>query len=158
MGSVAKGWKVCARLCDHCFLQSCPYLGPLAAMSVIVCCICQCFQILCVLSAARFKPWLASVILVGQTASVLEPGCYAQVVRARLQQRQAQNRAVQYRDGLATFRLILQREGAGGLYKGLLPNVLRVMPQSAITFLVYEKVMQLLEAEVFRNLERSWGH
>lgn len=90
-------------------------------------------------------------------AFVLEPSCYAQVVRARLQQRQEQNRAVQYRDGLATFRLILQREGAGGLYKGLVPNVLRVMPQSAITFLVYEKVMQLLEAEVFRNLERSWG-
>lgn len=58
---------------------------------------------------------------------------------------------------MATFRLILQREGAGGLYKGLVPNVLRVMPQSAITFLVYEKVMQMLEAEVFRNLERSWG-
>lgn len=80
-----------------------------------------------------------------------------QVVRARLQQRQAHNRAVQYRDGLATFKLILQREGAGGLYKGLVPNVLRVMPQSAITFLVYEKVMQLLEADVFRSLEQSWG-
>ena len=35
-----------------------------------------------------------------------------------------------------------------GLYKGLLPNVLRVMPQSAITFLVYEKVMQLLESDL----------
>jgi len=81
-----------------------------------------------------------------------------QVVRARLQQRQAHNRAVQYRDGLATFKLIMQREGTGGLYKGLVPNVLRVMPQSAITFLVYEKVMQLLEAEVFRNLEKSWAH
>ena len=81
-----------------------------------------------------------------------------QVVRARLQQRQAHNRAVQYRDGLATLKLIIQREGTGGLYKGLVPNVLRVMPQSAITFLVYEKVMQLLEAEVFRNLEKSWAH
>jgi len=65
---------------------------------------------------------------------------------------------VQYRDGLATFKLIMQRESTGGLYKGLVPNVLRVMPQSAITFLVYEKVMQLLEAEVFRNLEKSWAH
>ncbi|KAL0048960.1 hypothetical protein WJX82_003336 [Trebouxia sp. C0006] len=63
----------------------------------------------------------------------------SQVVRARLQQRQAHNRAVQYRDGLATLKLIIQREGTGGLYKGLVPNVLRVMPQSAITFLVYEK-------------------
>ena len=36
-------------------------------------------------------------------------------------------------------------KGMRGLYKGLVPNVLRVMPQSAITFLVYERVMQLLE-------------
>lgn len=70
-----------------------------------------------------------------------------QVVRSRLQQRQAHNRAVQYRDGFATLRLILRREGAAGLYKGLVSNVLRVMPQSAITFLVYEQIMRVLESE-----------
>lgn len=41
----------------------------------------------------------------------------------------------------------LQREGLGGFYKGLVPNVLRVMPQSALTFLVYESVMRLLAAQ-----------
>ena len=61
-----------------------------------------------------------------------------QVVRSRLQQRQG-SRHVQYQGVGATFRLILQREGIVGLYKGIVPNVLRVMPQSAITFLVYEK-------------------
>ncbi len=61
-----------------------------------------------------------------------------QVVRSRLQQRQG-SRPVQYQGVGATFRLILQREGIVGLYKGIVPNVLRVMPQSAITFLVYEK-------------------
>ena len=40
---------------------------------------------------------------------------------------------------------VSQREGVGGLYKGLAPNVLRVMPQSALTFLVYESVMRLLQ-------------
>ncbi|EFN53971.1 hypothetical protein CHLNCDRAFT_25287 [Chlorella variabilis] len=39
------------------------------------------------------------------------------------------------------------REGPGGFYKGLVPNVVRVMPQSAITFLVYESVMRLLERQ-----------
>ena len=39
---------------------------------------------------------------------------------------------------------LLQREGLGGLYKGLAPNVLRVMPQSALTFLVYESVLRAL--------------
>lgn len=74
-----------------------------------------------------------------------------QVVRSRLQQRQAHNRAVQYRDGFATLRLILRREGAAGLYKGLVPNVLRVMPQAAITFLVYEQIMRLLETQVVQR-------
>ena len=49
---------------------------------------------------------------------------------------------------LCASQVTLRREGVRGLYKGLLPNVLRVMPQSAITFLVYEKVMQLLESDV----------
>lgn len=39
-----------------------------------------------------------------------------------------------------------QREGLGGFYKGLVPNALRVAPQSAITFLVYESVLRLLAA------------
>ena len=42
---------------------------------------------------------------------------------------------------------LAQREGVGGLYKGLAPNVLRVMPQSALTFLVYESVMRLLQQQ-----------
>ena len=41
----------------------------------------------------------------------------------------------------------VQREGIGGFYKGLVPNVLRVMPQSALTFLVYESVMRLLSKQ-----------
>lgn len=51
-----------------------------------------------------------------------------QVVRSRLQQRMAR-RAIRYRSGLDVLRITLRREGVGGLYKGLLPNVLRVMPQ-----------------------------
>jgi len=38
----------------------------------------------------------------------------------------------------------MQREGIGGFYKGLVPNLMRVAPQSALTFLVYESVMRLL--------------
>ncbi|KAK9808587.1 hypothetical protein WJX72_000133 [[Myrmecia] bisecta] len=75
----------------------------------------------------------------------------SQVIRSRLQQRMDPNRSVLYRSGWHTFRLILRREGPAGLYKGIVPNVLRVMPQSAITFLVYEKVMQLLESEMLKN-------
>lgn len=70
----------------------------------------------------------------------------SQVLRSRLQQRM-DARALQYTGVADVIRKTLQREGLGGFYKGLVPNVLRVMPQSALTFLVYESVMRLLAAQ-----------
>ena len=67
----------------------------------------------------------------------------SQVLRSRLQQRM-DIRALRYAGVVDTFRQTLSREGVGGFYKGLLPHVLRVMPQSAITFLVYETIIQLI--------------
>jgi solute carrier family 25 (mitochondrial folate transporter), member 32 len=69
----------------------------------------------------------------------------SQVVRARLQQRM-ETRALAYAGAADVVRKTLAREGVRGLYRGLLPNVLRVMPQSALTFLVYETVMNQLTA------------
>ena len=69
----------------------------------------------------------------------------SQVIRSRLQQRM-DARAVRYRGVLDALRTTLAREGLGGLYKGLVPNVLRVMPQSALTFLLYESTMRALSA------------
>jgi solute carrier family 25 folate transporter 32 len=68
----------------------------------------------------------------------------SQVVRSRLQQRM-ESRALQYKGVVDVLRKTMAREGVGGLYKGLVPNVLRVMPQSAMTFLVYETVMRHLQ-------------
>ncbi|KAH7624650.1 hypothetical protein Ndes2526B_g00011 [Nannochloris sp. 'desiccata'] len=68
----------------------------------------------------------------------------SQVVRSRLQQRM-DSRALQYKGVVDVLRKTMAREGVGGLYKGLVPNVLRVMPQSAMTFLVYETVMRHLQ-------------
>ena len=67
----------------------------------------------------------------------------SQVIRSRLQQRM-DTRDLKYTGFVSSVRVTLQREGAGGLYKGLVPNLLRVMPQSAVTFLIYEAVMNLL--------------
>jgi len=64
------------------------------------------------------------------------------VIRARLQQRQQAGRAVFYSNSWTTLRLTVRREGVGGLYKGVVPNVLRVLPSSALTLLIYEKLMQ----------------
>ncbi|KAL8829701.1 MAG: hypothetical protein Q9191_001854 [Dirinaria sp. TL-2023a] len=59
-----------------------------------------------------------------------------QVVRARLQTYDADRTYKSARDVIAqTWR----REGFSGFYKGLGPNLLRVLPSTWVTFLVYEE-------------------
>ena len=59
-----------------------------------------------------------------------------QVVRARLQMYDA-NRT--YQSARDVVSQILKNEGLAGFYKGLGPNLLRVLPSTWVTFLVYEK-------------------
>lgn len=73
------------------------------------------------------------------------PPSSPQVIRSRLQQRVDPSRSVRYVGVAHALRLTLRREGLAGLYRGLAPNVLRVMPQSAITFVVYESIMKWLQ-------------
>lgn len=67
------------------------------------------------------------------------------MIRSRLQQRADPSRSVRYIGVMHALRQTLRREGLAGLYRGLAPNVLRVMPQSAITFVVYESIMKWLQ-------------
>lgn len=55
---------------------------------------------------------------------------------------------VRYDRLVSAFKTILAREGVGGFYKGLSPTLLRVVPQSALTFMAYERVLGLLQAAV----------
>lgn len=82
----------------------------------------------------------------------------SQVVRARMQQRSVGTRcdgkqnanagsapnAPTYRGFFTSLRDIVRREGASGLYKGMVPNVLRTLPSSGVTFMVYESVRSFL--------------
>ncbi len=45
-------------------------------------------------------------------------------------------------------KLTWQREGVAGFYRGIGPALLRVMPQSAVTFVVYENVLRALNTTV----------
>lgn len=46
------------------------------------------------------------------------------------------------------IQVTFRREGLRGFYKGLGPALIRVMPQSAVTLVAYEKILSmLLEAE-----------
>ncbi|KAL9075100.1 MAG: hypothetical protein Q9161_001785 [Pseudevernia consocians] len=64
-----------------------------------------------------------------------------QVVRARLQMYDADSTYQSARDVVAQ---VWRKEGLAGFYKGLGPNLLRVMPSTWVTFLVYEKTKVLL--------------
>jgi hypothetical protein len=77
-----------------------------------------------------------------------------QVVKARMQQRSesveltadGNVRVVKraYLGLLKTTQRIWQKEGLFGFFKGSIPNAIRVAPSAAITFLVYEAVMDML--------------
>lgn len=58
-----------------------------------------------------------------------------QVVRARLQTYEAGATYTGVRD---VVRQVWSREGPWGFYKGLGPNIVRVLPSTCVTFLVYE--------------------
>ena len=77
-----------------------------------------------------------------------------QVVKARLQQRseiveltaEGEVRVVkrEYSGIRTALAKILEKEGPAGFFKGCIPNAVRVAPSAAVTFVVYEAVMDYL--------------
>lgn len=49
-----------------------------------------------------------------------------------------------YQSALDVVKLTWRGEGVRGFYKGLGPALLRTLPQSAVTLVVYENVLKLL--------------
>lgn len=72
-----------------------------------------------------------------------------QVIRTRLQMYDADSA---YRGASDVIRKVWRREGLTGFYKGLGLNMVRVLPSTWVTFLVYEKmkvyVPQILEPSI----------
>ncbi|KAK4569837.1 mitochondrial FAD carrier protein flx1 [Recurvomyces mirabilis] len=64
-----------------------------------------------------------------------------QVVRARLQVYDAPKR---YKGAWDVVQKVYRHEGLGGFYKGLGPNIVRVLPSTCVTFLVYENTKHYL--------------
>jgi solute carrier family 25 folate transporter 32 len=65
-----------------------------------------------------------------------------QVARTRMQQRGAD--MVAYGNLLKALRTIYLTNGIRGLYRGMVANLYRVTPSSAITFVCYEQIAHLL--------------
>lgn len=69
-----------------------------------------------------------------------------QVIRARLQQRPSGNGIPRYVDSWHVIRETARFEGLRGFYRGITPNLLKNVPASSITFIVYENVLNFLKA------------
>lgn len=62
-------------------------------------------------------------------------------------QAQRPDSATAYRGMFDVFRRTLEREGYRGFYKGLFPNLLKVVPAASITYLVYETMKKSLNLD-----------
>ncbi|KAL3529032.1 hypothetical protein ACH5RR_008354 [Cinchona calisaya] len=69
-----------------------------------------------------------------------------QVVRTRMQAQRPDSDTA-YKGMSDVFRRTLQHEGFRGFYKGLFPNLLKVVPAAGITYLVYETMKKSLNLE-----------
>lgn len=67
-----------------------------------------------------------------------------QVVRTRMQAQRCKTGAAY--DGMSDmFRRTFQHEGVRGFYKGIFPNLLKVVPSASITYMVYEAMKKSLD-------------
>lgn len=69
-----------------------------------------------------------------------------QVVRTRMQAQRC-NSDTAYKGMGDAFRRTFQHEGFRGFYKGIFPNMLKVVPSASITYLVYETMKKSLDLE-----------
>ncbi|KAM1174474.1 hypothetical protein EV2_027766 [Malus domestica] len=67
------------------------------------------------------------------------------VIRSRLQQRPSSEGIPRYMDSWHVVRETARFEGIRGFYKGITPNLLKNVPASSITFIVYENVLKFLK-------------
>ena len=68
-----------------------------------------------------------------------------QVVRARMQKLQIERNQIKYKTLLQSFATISRREGISGMYKGMVPNLARMLPSTGVTFFTYEFVNRMFE-------------
>lgn len=62
-------------------------------------------------------------------------------------QAQKMNAEAAYRGMGDVFWKTLQHEGVRGFYKGMFPNLLKVIPSASITYLVYESMKKTLSLD-----------
>ena len=77
-----------------------------------------------------------------------------EVIKTRLQA--PRHTACQYNGFIDCATKILQDEGICSFYKGFFPNIVRVMPASALTFCAYENILIMAQHHVGINQEHQF--
>lgn len=99
-----------------------------------------------VLEANEEEPHFVDSLVCGATSGICSSLITypADVLRRRLQVRGLQNNPLDAVGPWAELKGILSREGPRGLYRGLLPEILKVVPMVACTFTTYEVLKEKL--------------
>eukprot|EP00168_Porphyra_purpurea_P007855 TRINITY_DN1987_c0_g1_i7.p2 TRINITY_DN1987_c0_g1~~TRINITY_DN1987_c0_g1_i7.p2 ORF type:complete len:285 (+),score=92.65 TRINITY_DN1987_c0_g1_i7:3-857(+) len=88
------------------------------------------------------------------TSKLLASACTYphEVIRTRLREQPLTVGGIpKYRSMFQSLRLIAREEGRAGLYAGMGPHLLRVVPNTALMFLVYESVMRSVDRMAARR-------
>lgn len=87
-------------------------------------------------------------LVCGMTSGALGASCVypLQVVRTRMQAQRPDTDAA-YKGMSDVFRRTFKHEGLRGFYKGIFPNLLKVVPSASITYMVYETMKKRLQLE-----------
>ncbi|XP_062105290.1 calcium-dependent mitochondrial ATP-magnesium/phosphate carrier protein 2-like [Humulus lupulus] len=106
-----------------------------------------------------FKDMSKKYIVEGEPGPFIQLGCGTlsgalgatcvyplQVVRTRMQA-QRSNTDDAYKGMFDVFKRTFKHEGLRGLYKGIFPNMLKVVPSASITYMVYESMKKNLDLE-----------
>ncbi|KAJ7493342.1 mitochondrial carrier protein RIM2 [Mycena galericulata] len=94
------------------------------------------------LSASYLGKWLGMLGSAGTAKCVASLITYPhEVIRTRLRQPQV-NGVVKYTGLLQTLRLIIAEEGARRLYGGLSAHLMRVVPNAAVMYSIYEGILR----------------
>lgn len=94
------------------------------------------------------QPHQAEALVIGAGAKLIASMCSypLQVARSRMQQQLVGIQKTAYSTLGGTMLRVLRTEGLAGMYKGFTANVVRVCPQAALQFFIYENARRLLGA------------
>jgi solute carrier family 25 phosphate transporter 23/24/25/41 len=94
---------------------------------------------------ARLQVGNLATLFIGSIAGAIASGSTfpLEVARKQMQVGAVSGRVV-YRDVFHALTSILQKEGIGGLYRGLGPSWMKLMPAAGMSFMCYEACKRIL--------------